>query len=110
MNPLLRHFSDSELLIELTHRKRIRRIEASFIIEGWNLRMGEGSFFPDTYVKTQLFKDIGYEIAKSVLRGEFKVPGEKVERGYFKPHGYEGDPDKKITAGLYFVVEKQYES
>lgn len=105
MNEKLAQFTDEELLLELRHRERLKRIEADYIIEGWRLRMGEGAFPPDEYIQINLAKCIGEKIGHGILAGKFKVPGQRVERGGFQMFTDPVEPDKKFILPLNFVVE-----
>lgn len=105
MNEKLAQFTDEELLLELRHRKRLMRLEADYVIEGWRLRMGEGAFQPDEYIQINLAKCIGEKIGHSILAGKFKVPGQRVERGSFTMFPDYGERDKKFIFPLNFVVE-----
>jgi hypothetical protein len=102
---LLRQFTDEELLMELRHRNRLKRIEADHIIEGW--RIDHKAVPPDEYIKIRLAQEVGRKIGDSVVRKDIKIPGDRVEEGFFTdfPERSDWRKDKKFVFPLNFVVE-----
>jgi len=103
-NRELGKFSDEDLLMELRHRDRIKHLCATYVEAGWRIRYG--SHPPDEYVQRNLGSELGRAIADNVLMGKIKIPGFRIEEGYFLPNSeYEVGKDKKFTFPLNFVVE-----
>lgn len=96
-------FTDEELLMELRHRGRLKRLEGQFIQEGWRKESGP----PEEYIFRRMCREIGDEIGLNVAAKKLKLPGQKVEQGHFLPGPYTSRHlDIKYRVVLNFVVEK----
>ena len=63
---LLSQLTDEDLLLELRRRKRLARLQAEYIVEGW--RREYNAVPPKEYILPQLMKQIAHEIGVSLLQ------------------------------------------
>ena len=106
---LLGQLSDEDLLLELRRRKRLARLQAEYIVEGW--RREYNAVPPKEYILPQLMKQIAHEIGVHLSTGHTKVPGMKIEEGHFeipeRPRmGDYHTKDLRYFIPFNFVVEK----
>lgn len=107
MNEKLREFTDEELLMELRRRNRLKRVESNHIIEGWRLALGPNANPPDEYLRIRLAEQVGRRIGEAVVSRTFKIPGDRVEEGFFTEYPERSNfrKDKRFIFPLNFVVE-----
>lgn len=106
---LLSRLTDDDLLLELRRRKRLARIQAERVIEGWRINYGHCP--PKEYILTELMKQMAYDIGMRISVGEIKVPGMKIEEGHFEIPGMprreqSTRKDLRYFIPFNFVVEK----
>lgn len=106
---LLSQLTDEDLLLELRRRKRLARVQAEYIVEGWRRVMGDAA--PKEYILPQLMKQIAHEIGVHLSTGHTKIPGMKIEEGHFEIPGRSHmrdyhTKDLRYYIPFNFVVEK----
>lgn len=106
---LLSKLSDEDLLLELRRRKRLARVQAEWVVDGWRRHLGDDP--PKEYILPQLMKQMAHEIGVHLATGHTKIPGMKIEEGYFespeRPRMREyHTKDLRYYIPFNFVVEK----
>ena len=106
---LLSKLTDEDLLLELRRRKRLARVQSEYVIEGWRRHLGDEP--PKEYMLSQLMKQMAYEISSHLATGHTKIPGMKIEEGYFEVPGRPSmgeyhTKDLRYYIPFNFVVEK----
>lgn len=106
---LLSQLTDEDLLLELRRRKRLARVQAEYVLEGWRRYLGNEP--PKEYILPQLMKQMAHEIGVHLATGHTKIPGMKIEEGYFEIPGRPRmkeyhTKDLRYYIPFNFVVEK----
>lgn len=106
---LLSQLTDEDLLLELRRRKRLARVQAEWVIDGWRRAMDAAP--PKEYILPQLMKQMAHEIGVHLATGHTKIPGMKIEEGHFETPGRPRmeeyhTKDLRYYIPFNFVVEK----
>ena len=106
---LLSQLTDEDLLLELRRRKRLARVQAEWVIDGWRRAIDAAP--PKEYILPQLMKQMAHEIGVHLATGHTKIPGMKIEEGHFETPGITRmeqyhTKDLRYYIPFNFVVEK----
>jgi hypothetical protein len=96
------NLSDEDLLIELRNRKRIGRVVGESVAPARYVEMG----MPEIIQVEDVFKNVGRELFRLYHWEGQRMPGLKIERGYFE---HLGDPlgrDRRVRVVFNYIKDR----